>query len=234
MVHDPHMGLRVLLEDILEGAPANSERYDTVRRNLDLYVHDEMEGRDAMARWPEFWAHLQECERCREQHDMLLALLMAESRGELSPLPLRPASAPVALPWYQVSDPGSGRRPSLLFVFLPAYLHDSLRTGRQAAGRRSAPGQPAQGTLLLSYLGEAPIGEVLAQVYAQPLSGETERYTLTVAAVAEPMPRKAALTWGELTSETLLDRDGRGQFGPVPLAALDDAAPDAFTLRLEF
>lgn len=227
-------GLRALLQDILEDAPAAKNECDVMRRNLDLYVHDELEGRDARSSQPDLWAHLQGCAECRQQYDLLLTLLTAEARGELLPLPPRPAAVGVAeaSPWRLLLDPEVGQRPSLLFVFRPAYLRDSLRRGRTADGWRGAPGQPAAETLLLSYLGETPAGEAMVQMYARPLAAEPAQCLLTLIAVAEPMPRTAVLTWGDRTLETASDSDGSGQFGPAPLAALDDAAPGAFSLRL--
>lgn len=236
MVDNEHLlaGLRALLEDVLEGAAAASNECDAMRANLDLYVHDELEGQDAAARQPGLWAHLQICAECRQQHDMLLSLLTAEARGDLSPLPPQPAvaAAPDAPPWHLALEPATGQRPSLLFVFLPAYLQDSLRRGRTSAGWRGAPGQPGSDTLLLSYLGETEAGEAMVQVYARPVAGEPEQCMFTVIAVSEPMPRVAWLVWGEQQLETALDADGVGQLGPVSLSLLDNAEACTFSLRL--
>ena len=237
MVHDDpmHAGLRALLDDLLDGAAAANDECDAMRRNLDLYVHDELEGRDAAGRQPALSSHLQTCADCREQHDMLLSLLTAEARGELTPLPPRPAIAPVPSlpPWKVVVEPGPSERPALVFVFLPTYLRDSLRRNRVAEGWRTAPGQPASETLLLSYLGETPAGEALVQIYARPVAGEPAQCMLTVIAAAEPMPRTAELAWGGHTARASLDADGAGQLGPAPLAALDDAEAYAFSIRLQ-
>ncbi len=226
-------GLRALLEDLLEDAPATGDECDVMRRNLDLYVDDELEGRDAAGRQPALWAHLQGCATCRQEHDTLLALLKAELRGELASLPPRPAVTPVSdmAPWRLLLAPGAGARPELLFVFWPAYLRDSLRPHRTAEGWRGAPGQPASDTLLLSYLGETPAGEAMVQVYARPLAGEPAHCLLIVVTAAEPMPRAAVLAWGEHTLTVALDPEGAGQFGPVPLSALDHPAADAFSIR---
>ncbi len=236
MVHNQYerAGLRALLKDILEDVPATSDECDVMRRNLDLYVNDELEGWDAAARQPDLWAHLQSCAECRQQHDMLLALLTAEARGELTPLPPRPAvvAAQDMPPWSLVLDPGPGRQSSLLFVFLPAYLRDSLYRGRQVAGWRGTPGHIGPDTLLLSFLGETPAGEAMVQVYARPLPGEPAQCVLTVIAAAEPMPRAAVLAWGKHMATVSLDEDGAGEFGPLPLAALDSAEADAFSIRL--
>jgi hypothetical protein len=47
---------------------------------LDSYVELELAGTAADAQMPLMRAHLQGCSACREDHDSLLALLMAEKR----------------------------------------------------------------------------------------------------------------------------------------------------------
>lgn len=234
MVYDERVraGLRSLLDDILGDAAAAEGECNAMRRNLDLYVHEELEGRDPAARQPALWAHLQGCAECRQQHDMLLTLLTAEARGELVPLPPRPLTAPAPPPWRLQLEAQPDGRPSLVFVFLPAYLHTSLHRERTAAGWRAAAGPAFAETLLLSYLGETPAGEAMVQVYARPAQDDPGQCLLTVIAAAEPMPRRAVLSWGDHTLETPLDPDGAGQLGPAPLSAFDNAAPDAFVLRL--
>lgn len=233
MFDDEHWqaGLRALLEDILEDTDAPPDDCVAMRQNLDLYVNDELEGQDARGRQPALWAHLQSCTACRAQHDMLLALLTAEARAELTPLPSPSSAAAVdAPPWRVVIEPRAAERPALLFVFLPTYLRDGLRRGRSAEGARAAQASPD--TLLLSYLGETPAGEAMVQLSARPVAGAPAQYMLTVIAAAEPMPRTAVLTWGGQTLETVLGEDGVGQLGPVARAALDGAEADAFTLRI--
>jgi hypothetical protein len=47
---------------------------------LDRYVELELDGRDADAAVPGMRAHLEGCPACREDHDSLAALLLAESK----------------------------------------------------------------------------------------------------------------------------------------------------------
>jgi hypothetical protein len=47
---------------------------------LDSYVEIELAGTAADAQMPLMQAHLRGCSACREDHDSLLALLMAERR----------------------------------------------------------------------------------------------------------------------------------------------------------
>jgi hypothetical protein len=232
----PIAGLRALLGDLVEEPDRADSECATVRGKLDLYVSDELDGLDVRARHPALWQHLQTCTACRQEHDSLLDLLAAEARGELTPLPARPPAvrAPAELPWRVVFNPSDKPRPELLFVFAPAYLSQSLRPAATAAGLRVAEQHPTWDTLLVSYLGETPAGEVMVQVYARPDASDPASCLLTIVAVAEPMPRAVSLSWGEQTLETVLSPDGNGQLGPVPLAALDESGltDEAFTLRL--
>lgn len=235
-----HEGLRRLLED-LRAAEARPESQCSGMRNLlDLYVSDELDGLNVQARHPGVWRHLQTCADCRAEHDSMLDLLLAEAEGRLEALPPRPlvvGRAENSPPWRLVlSPPHAAAQPALVFVFAPAYLHQSLRPAAAATGTRVAETSPAYMTeaLLLSYLGDSPAGEMLVQLYGQPSPAVPDHCTLTVIATADPPPATAELTWGELTLEIVLDPDGSGRFPAVPIAALEAAAPDTamFALRL--
>jgi hypothetical protein len=232
----PIAGLRALLGDLVEEPERADSECATVRGKLDLYVSDELDGLDVRARHPTLWNHLQTCAACRLEHDSLLDLLAAEARGELTPLPARPPAvlAPVEPPWRAVIVPSDKPRPELLFVFAPAYLRQSLRPITTAAGLRVAEQRPSWDTLLVSYLGDTPAGEVMVQVYARPDASDPAMCLLTVVAVAEPMPHAVSLEWGGQTLEATLGPDGDGQLGPVPLAALDESGltEDSFALHL--
>lgn len=230
--------LRSLMADLVDGASSADQACDAVRERLDLYVGDELDGRDARARQPHIWSHLLSCAACRAEHDSLLELLTAEAEGRLRPLPGRsvPVPKPVTDPW-QVwfQPPEGGARPALVFVFAPAYLRRSLRPAAATAGQRLAENQPAAwDTLLLSYLGDTPAGEMMVQLYARRDAADPSSCVLTVVAAGEPMPAAAVLAWGGQECETALSPDGDGRFGPLPLAPLEaaDLSAQTFSLRL--
>lgn len=47
---------------------------------LDVYVEDELAGRDPEAAVPGMLAHLEGCPACKEDHDSLLELLRSQTR----------------------------------------------------------------------------------------------------------------------------------------------------------
>lgn len=231
-------GLRALLSDLAAHEPQIGRECKMAQDKLDLYVSDELDGLDARIRHPDVWRHLQVCESCRAEHDDLLDLLMAEAQGQLAPLPPRRAAAvvPAQAPWQvHVVAAQAPARPTLTFVFAPAYLRQSLRPAAAAQGMRIAEPGPIYGdALILSYLGDTPAGETMVQLYARREVGVPEHCLLTVVAVAEPMPRAAVLVWGGQEFEAALSPDGAGHFSSVPLAVLEaaEAPAEGFALRL--
>ncbi len=204
-------------------------------QHLDLFVHDELTGRDVRSRHPRVWQHMQVCSGCRAEHDSLLEMLAAEAAGKLEALPpLRIAAPPPsAAPWrVAIEATPNLSRPVLLFVFTPIYLQRSLQgLGTSATGRRG-PASPRRDTLLLSYLSDPGTGEVTVQVYARPFPGDDARCIVTLLAIGEPTPRAAELTWGGQVCQQQLNADGDAEFGPLPLAALSQSSSEAFSLRL--
>lgn len=230
-------GLRALLEDLREPAPAPDDECVRMLEHLDLFVSDELDGVDVRARHPAMWRHLQVCAACRTEHNEFFDLLAAEMRGELLPAPARPAPPPAveqSQPWRVAFEPqGAEQRPTLLFVFARSYLGQSLRPAAAAGNRATAPA--GHDRLLLSYLGELAGGEVLVQIYARPLAADPTRCTIAIVAAGEPAPRAVQLTWGRQTfAPAALDADGAAELGPVPLADLTggEPGPAAFALRL--
>jgi hypothetical protein len=203
---------------------------------LDLFVHDELNGLDVRSRHPRVWQHLQVCADCRAEHDSLLDLLVAEAQGLLKPLPPRSSTLQrpsIFQPWRTVIENLPGQpRPALVFVFAPVYLQQSLRPAVGATRRDQAAS--GRETLLLSYYGALGAGEVMVQIYGRPWSAGSSDYRLALVAVSEPMPGAAVLTWGDQTWTFQLGPDGDAEFGPVSLAPLANAPVDstAFSLRL--
>jgi len=60
-------------------------RCEECRELLDVYVNEELRGREVQQMYPSVWRHLQACSRCREAHDLLADILCLERRGELPP-----------------------------------------------------------------------------------------------------------------------------------------------------
>jgi hypothetical protein len=237
-------GWRALLNDLADEPASQPIACQRLSRNLDLYVSDELDGSDVQSRYPDLWAHLQNCARCRAAYVDLRDVLSAEAEGQIvTELPPRTSGLlPPGLPWQlwaQADAPDAS--PAVLFVFARTYLAGSLRAtaAPQAAQRRRLPGYAPpedQGdTLLLSYIGRAAAGELIVHLYARPDASTPLSRLLIVQTVSEFTLRHASVSWGRHTWGTDLDAEGRGVLGAVPLAALDDhtLGPDAFSLRLE-
>lgn len=234
--------LRALLRDLAQpSSQPRAEECEVFLANLDLFVSDELDGVDVRQRHARAWRHLQQCPDCREEHDRLFALLAAEMAGRLPTLPPRRA-APAATPdepWRLEVAPALDRaRPTLQFIFAPAYLRQSLRSAGMG-GVRAADGPPAD-RLLLSYLGAPAGGEVMVQLYARSEpEAPADALRLALIAAGEPMPTAAELTWGGRSRAVALGPDGEALIGPVSASDLleersTEAAPDAFSLRLLF
>lgn len=223
--------LRALLKDVAPPTPTSrAAECEMFQTHLDLFVSDELDGVDVHVRHPQMWRHLQVCAACREDHDRLLAMLVAKIEGRLPALPPRSVAPPLASaePWRLELAPAAGRaQPTLQFIFAPAYLRQSLQ-GAAAIGRRAAD-DAAASRLLLSYLGAPVAGEVMVQLYArpEPQPASTDEFTLALIAAGEPMPTAAELIWGGRAWRVALGPDGEAFIGPVSAADLMPGAGDA-------
>ena len=231
-------GLRALLSDLAAHEPLIAHECAMVQEKLDLYVSDELDGRDVHVRHPDLWRHLQGCVICRAEHDDLLKLLTLDAQGQLAALlPRRTNSAPAPQASWQMQfgSVQSSARPALTFVFAPTYLRQSLRPAAGVPGTRLAESGPVRSDiLLLSYMGDTPTGEAMVQLYARRTADDPAHCLLTVVAAAEPMPQAAVLVWGGKEFEAMLTPDGNGSFPAVPLAVLEaaEAPAEGFALRL--
>ena len=229
-------GLRALIRDLSGQQPTQiAEECRQVQSNLDLYVSDELDSVDVRLRHPHMWEHLQVCADCRDAHDSLLDMLSAEIDGRLAALPPRPPEMNDlhARSWQlRTVSTSDGALPAMLFLFAPSYLRQSLKP--VAGVSRSAGGVVDR--LLLSYMGDEPDREVVVQLYVRPDPVNPNSLHLTLAAVGEPMPTAAELTWGGQIWPIDLGPDGDALVGPVPASVLtgETSPTETFSLRLLF
>jgi len=77
--HDPSRNADLLARLL---GPADPElTCEACSEELDRYVELELAGQDADAAVPGMRPHLEGCPACREDHDSLAALLVAEAHG---------------------------------------------------------------------------------------------------------------------------------------------------------
>ncbi|MDH7486978.1 MAG: hypothetical protein QHJ81_11965 [Anaerolineae bacterium] len=191
---------------------------------LDLLVSDELDGLDVRRLHPDLWAHLQVCERCREEYDHLRTLLILEREGglvylppiELPRLPFLPPE-PEVPPW-RVDRSEQGDSLSLQFLFAPAYLQHSLIVDYPAPAHRGVALADAAPILLLTDIAEVHGQQVVVLATAQRSSEDVHAFNLDVAMVTELALAKAptvSLKWGRQGIPRRV-----GCLGPGPLCRI--------------
>ncbi len=231
-------GILTLLGDLRRELPERDARCRATADKLDLYVSDELDGIDVKLRHPSVWEHLKGCGSCRREYDSLLELLVAEMASELPELPegheALSANESMLEPWRVTIRSASGSDAgNLVFVFSPAYLEQSLFPASRSASSYRGSAQPVSGTALLaSFDSDTPLGEVIIDVEAIPVSDDPWQRILQITAKTECSPTAAELHWGDRTWRGTFDRDGMISLGPVSLGALAEYGPEQFRLDI--
>jgi len=227
-----------LAEAIAESHGVNCQE---CKELLDVYVDDELQGRNVEQLHPLIWQHLQLCASCREIHNLLAETLSLERQSKPSHVPqpttiprlsfLQPR-APDA-PWITRLRPRLTGMPfSLTFSFNLSYLRTILSPPSPLLARKDVPVSPSTTLLLLS--DAVPVGDqTLAVEMTASRSVESPdlyphgyrlRLRATIVGTA-PLPRGlwATLVWAGQARSSPVDDQGQADLGEVSLAALQEA-----------
>ena len=201
---------------------------------LDLYVDDELGGRDVRRLYPLVWHHLRTCTRCRQAHDLLAGTLSRERTGELTPVPRLGAPClsflqphPPDAPWITRLRPRIAGAPfGLTFSFNLPYLRTLLSPPLPVGARAEEPFLPSVAHLLLS--DAVPMGEgtVAVEVTATRRPEKPGHlYLQAIITGSAPLPENlwARLIWEDQIRSGPVDLQGRVDFGQVSLTTLQEA-----------
>jgi hypothetical protein len=201
---------------------------------LDLYVDDELGGRDVRRLYPPVWRHLRTCTRCRQAHDLLADTLSRERAGELTPIPRLEAPRlsflqpqPPDAPWItRLRSRIAGAPFGLSFSFNLPYLQTLLSRPVPMAARSEEPLLPSVAHLLLS--DTIPMGEGTVAVEVTGTRHPARPHYLRLQAIitgSAPLPENlwARLIWDEQTRSGPVDLQGHVDFGEVSLTTLQEA-----------
>ncbi len=202
---------------------------------LDLYVDDELAGRDVRREYAPVWRHLRTCIRCQQAHELLADTLRRERAGKLSPVPLLESPRltflqprPPDAPWITRLRPQLGGAPfGLTFSLTLPYLRTLLSPPLPVAARAEELFLSPATHLLLSDTVSVDEGTVAVEVTATRHPEARERVHLyAIITGSAPLPDNlwAKLIWGGQTFSGPVDPQGHVDFGEVPLAALQGDA----------
>jgi hypothetical protein len=201
---------------------------------LDLYVDDELGGRDVRRLYPLVWRHLRTCARCRQAHDLLADTLRRERAGELAPIPRLEAPRLSFLqpqlpdaPWItRLRSRIAGAPFGLTFSFNLPYLQTLLSRPVPVAARAEEPLLPSATHVLLS--DTIPMGEETVAVEVMGTRHPERPHCLHLQATitgTAPLPENlgARLIWDDQTRSGPVDLQGHVDFGEVSLTTLQEA-----------
>jgi len=222
---------RQLAEAVAGSSDLSCEECEDI---LDLYVDDELGGRDVRRLYPLVWRHLRTCARCRQAHDFLADTLRRERAGKLTPVPRLEAPClsflqphPPDAPWITRLRPRIAGAPfGLTFSLNLPYLRTLLSPPLPVAARAEEPFLPLASHLLLS--DTVPMGEgaVAVEVTAtrRPERPDLLYLQATITGSA-PLPENlwARLIWDDQTRFGSVDLQGRVDFGEVSLITLQES-----------
>jgi hypothetical protein len=220
------------LAEAVAGSPGLS--CEECEGTLDLYVDDELEGRDVRRLYPPVWRHLRTCAHCRRAHDLLADTLSRERAGELTPIPRLEAPRlsflqpqPPDAPWItRLRSRIAGASFGLTFSFNLPYLRTLLSPPLSVAARAEEPFLPPVAHLLLSDI--VPMGEGTVAVEVTATRHPERPDCLHLQAIitgSAPLPGNlwARLIWEDQTRCAPVDPQGRVDFGQVSLTTLQEA-----------
>ena len=201
---------------------------------LDLYVDDELGGRDVRRLYPVVWRHLRTCARCRQAHDLLADTLKRERAGELTSIPRLEAPRlsflqpqPPDAPWItRLRSRIAGAPFGLSFSFNLPYLQTLLSRPIPVAARAEEPFLPLATHLLLSDIVPMGEGKVAVEVTATRRPEKPDYLHLqAIITGSAPLPENlwARLVWDDQTRCGSVDPEGHADFGEVSLTTLQEA-----------
>jgi hypothetical protein len=201
---------------------------------LDLYVDDELGGRDVRRLHPLVWRHLRTCARCRQAHDLLADTLSRERAGELTPVPRLEAPRlsflqpqPPDAPWItRLRSRIAGAPFGLSFSFNLPYLQTLLSRPLPVAARAEEPLLPLATHLLLSDIVPMGEGAVAVEVTATRCPEKPDSLHLqAIITGSAPLSENlwARLIWDDQTRCGPVDLQGHVDFGQVSLTTLQEA-----------
>lgn len=201
---------------------------------LDLYVDDELGGRDVRRLYPLVWHHLRTCAHCQQAHDLLADMLRRERAGELTPVPRLEAPRLSFLqphrpdaPWItRLRSRIAGAPFGLSFSFNLPYLQTLLSRPVAVAARAEEPFLPIATHLLLSDI--VPMGEGTVAVEVTATRHPERPDSLHLQAIitgSAPLPENlwARLIWDDQIRCGPVDLQSRVDFGEVSLTKLQEA-----------
>jgi hypothetical protein len=213
-----------------------------VRPLVELYVSDEMEGRDVRCEHPLIWQHLQDCLGCREEYELLYDVLTREKRGQLA-VPEMPASW--HLPFQQTRERGSpwtvdlarGKQFfRLTFALASWYIEGLLSPNRLAVAReRDVESYPEEFTLLSDLL-EVDGDKLAVDAVAMrnPDQSGTYRVRVSIACTGDlPDNLSVIITWDGERWEAPVDERGQACFDAIPLAEWASTQTTGVQVRIQ-
>jgi hypothetical protein len=220
------------LAEAVAGSPGLScEECEDV---LDLYVDDELGGRDVRRLYPLVWHHLRTCGRCRQAHDLLADTLRRERAGELTPISRLEAPClsflqpqPPDAAWItRLRSQLAGDPFGLSFSFKLPYLQTLFSRPVPVVARAEEPFLPPVAHLLLSETIPMGEGTVAVEVTATRRPEKPDYLHLqAIITGSAPLPENlwARLIWEDQTRCGPVDPQGGVDFGQVSLATLQEA-----------
>lgn len=201
---------------------------------LDIYVDDELAGRNVQHLYPRVWQHFQTCTRCQRAHGLIADTLNQEREGKLIPIPHLEAprlsflrSYSTDAPWITRLRPRlSGAPFGLVFSFNLAYLRTLLAPPVFVAARTEEPLPTPTTRLLLADTISIDRQTLVVEVTAIHRPENHEHMDLrALISGSGPLPENlwARLTWADQIRLAPVDVQGQVDFGEVSLIKLQEA-----------
>lgn len=217
---------------------------DQCQELLSFYVDADLEGSNGCDLYPRVWSHLQHCNRCQQDCNLLIDTLRQERRKRLPRLSLPAVPEPSFLQPPTSSSWNIHLRPrlagaafGLTVSFNSSYLYALLIAPPPPLVRAQETPYLPSTTLLVS--DTVPLGEqVLAvEVSATRFPEKPNHLTLQsllAASTSLPANLQARLIWAGETYQATVDAEGHCTFGELPLQTLLAGLESGSELKIIF
>lgn len=208
---------------------------------LDVYISDEMDGRDVQREYPLVYQHLQTCADCSALYAEVKQALsegldaVAQPAAETLRARLSFLRLPTEMPWLvRPLSRLSGRLEGVMFVLSQAHVQATLRPA--GSGVRYEQDLPASLEPNLLLLDTVMLGQerLTVEITATAAAGRADHLVIR-GQISSPMGvepgLRATLRWLGQTQEAAVASDGAVEFGEV-LARAEDLASDQAGLQI--
>ena len=169
-------------------AAIESERFDeidleceVVQNLLDIYVAEELEGREVRQSYPDVWQHLQTCSNCQPDYEALIDALRHVDQEIVKPVMVLPSKSTEPAPWLKRVHARMAEVVwSLELVLDSDYLREKLWPSTLQPQTRSDEASNLSNDRRLLLMERAPLGDqqVIVEVKASQIIADDDRLTL--------------------------------------------------------